>query len=221
MSEVAVSFGLYERAGAQLRAYRALHEALLEQDFVREARWVDEGLARLSESLAGWSTLRDKLLMHPELHKARAVVLRERRLLLLDRMEAIKTSLVEIAGEGSPILEVLFKGLKIPNLRRPNEDMCLAWVEEFQRRTDSSYVVRMVREPQARFEAAAARFEAWQAAVGAWRTLAFPEDALVESDCVTELLQTSGTLSRTLEQAEHLAQAALLSEVIPPESFQI
>lgn len=167
-----------EAADTQLSAHPELEA---------ERGWLSEARARLEPLVRAWSELEDEVLPHPELHSLHPKLFRARREIWSAALFALHEELEAIGGSTSPLIEVVFKDLKLASSKRMKAPAVVTWVGEIEKRLDSSYALRLLGEEE-RYASAAPLGEALRRSGRSLLVVAAEPEAL-EPEAASELAE--------------------------------
>lgn len=174
-----------------------------------EKGWLEAARRRVAGARDGIGDLLARAVRLPELASMRGERARQLQGAAVDAVEHLQAAIVASAGERSPLLEVLYRNLKTPAMRRSHREDFESFLVEFEKRLSSTYAKRMLSDPESavleppleRLHRAFADFRG--AFTGA-------EDAEARS-LRDELEATARRLELPVRQARLLAEAALLT----------
>jgi hypothetical protein len=176
-----------------------------------EEAWLAAARARLSAVRPkNGNDLLLRALRLPELEAAK----RERARILqgnvVDALERLYSGIAYVGGSGAPLLDVLYRDLKLPQLRKCPRDALEAFCTEFEKRLRTTYAKRMFATDT--YEPVAPALKELSGAIATWRSIfVAPPLPEVQAEALRAELQSAAQeLEIAVRQARLLAQAALL-----------
>lgn len=180
--------------------------------FAEEAAWIEAARRRLAEARGESGALLTRVVRLPELASLRASRGRAMQAAVADAVEGVERSVRAAGGERSPVLEALFRNMKLPLVRRFDRGALERFLDELEKRLSSGYVTRMLAdEPHAR---ALPAVEELGRTIGSYRAI-FTAPALEDEEAEglrRELEAVARRVELPLRRARLLAEAALLSD---------
>lgn len=176
-----------------------------------EKAWLATAERRLGAAFAGVAPdLVLRALRLPELEPLRGDHARSVQGAAVDALERLHGAVIAAGGPRTPVLESLYHKLKVPALRKCDRDEFNAFCTDFEKRLKTSYLKRMLADPD--FAGAKAAAEGLLQAIATWRSIFVATS--VEGDDASALraeLELAGRrLAGPARQARLLAQAALV-----------
>lgn len=179
--------------------------------FERERTWLESARTRVASIGSGKRELLLRALGIPELAPfkgERGVGLQDA---VVDAVEALQPAIARAAGSRSPLIETLFRNLKIPAMRKCGRDEFDKFIGEIEKRLASSYATRLLADPD--YRAIEPALETARSAFRSWRNVFVPpalgEDEAREVE--THLIELARSLELPCRQARIVADAALAS----------
>ena len=176
-----------------------------------EKGWLAAARARLDGArVTSYGALLNRALRLPELEGVKG----ERGKLLqgaiADEVDRLHAAITLAGSSRSPLLDVVFRNLKIPALRKCGNAELERFCAELERRLTSSYAQRMFTGPP--YLTVAPTVRALGVAISTWRGVFIdpPLDDKAAAPLRAELEAAGRTVERAVRQARLLAQAALL-----------
>lgn len=174
-----------------------------------EKEWLSTAAALLQAAREPSQGLLEKVRGLPELSEVRDEYGAEFQGQWVDALERLLAGITFHAGNRDPIIEALYPHQKFPALRRADKDALRDYAKELERRLKSSYVSRMLAQPNYAFAAPVLELiaQAW----AKWQS-AFEGEGMAEELAVElrkELLAAARRLDLAIKQARLLAEAAL------------
>lgn len=174
-----------------------------------EKEWLATAAALLREAREPSQGLLEKVRGLPELAEVRDEYGAEFQGQWVDALERLLAGITFHAGNRDPIIEALYPHQKFPALRRADQDTLRDYAKELERRLKSSYVSRMLAQPNYAF--AAPVLELIAGAWAKWQS-AFASEGMAEEQAAElrkELLAAARRIDLAARQARLLAEAAL------------
>lgn len=187
-------------------------QALLEKKNAGEFErgWITHAIALVSSELRNAPAVIERARPLPELAEVVARLADEDQGRWVDALEKLVAGITFTAGSRSPLIEALFPHQKWPQLRRAVREDVTRFQAEFERRSKTGYVTRLLAAEEVAvvrpvFDQVAQAFARWQACFTP-APLAPEEAEQLRSD----LSATAERVDRVTRQARLLAEAALL-----------
>lgn len=201
-----------------LRFLKPFHQRLVaaqdplsrRQKAEREKGWMKDATALIEAHLGQHADVLERARALPELQGAIEELAEEDQGRWVDTLEKLVAGITFHASSRSPLIESLLPHQKWPALRRAGKDEVLKYAREFDRRKASSYVTRMLGQPEFAFVGPV--LEQVQAAFTRWQECFAPRE-LPQEEAETirkALVDAAGDVEVALRQAKLLAEAALL-----------
>lgn len=188
----------------------AARELAARQDLVDENIWIVSARRHVARAREGIGDLPTRVLKLPELEALRGEHGRTLQAAVVDAAEHLYAAIVAAGGDRSPVLEAVYRNLKLPAMRRCHRDEFERFCRELELRLDTRYVKRMLADPSyAEVEPAlrhlTGTFVDWRSIVGSG-PLPDSEASVLRAD----LEEAARRLEGPCRQARLLAEAALL-----------
>ena len=176
-----------------------------------ERGWLAAARERLASAVASsYGDLLDRALRLPELESLKGERGKLLQAAIADEVERLQGAIAAAGTARSPLLEVLFKDLKVPALRKCNRPELERFCAELERRLLTSYSRRILASD--RYRPVVATVKAFGIALAKWRGVFIegPLDDEAAAPLRAELEAAGRTVELAVRQARLLAQAALL-----------
>lgn len=196
----------------ELRLDAAARTLAARQGLAHEKAWLEAARGLMARARQGTDKLLTRVLRLPELEPIKGD--RNRALMgaAVDAAEALDRAIRATVGDRSPMLETLFRNLKLPVFRKANRDDFEAFCQEFEKRLASSYAKRMLADPD--YAPVGPALEELARAFAEWRSIfVAPAADDAESAALREELATAARrIELPMRQARLLAEAALVAD---------
>lgn len=205
----------------ELRLAATVGELSKREGLTNENAWLEAARTHVARAREGIGNLSTRVLRVAELEPARAERGRALQGAAMDAAEHVQAAIAAAGGERSPVLEAIFRNLKMPVMRRASRDDFAKFCDEIDKRLGSTYVRRMLADPM--FTDVAPSLQNLRDAFAEWRLVftSGPPTEAEEQALRDELLALANRLELPCRQARLLAEAALLpaSDLIEPSGI--
>ncbi len=187
----------------------AMSELSLKRALKQEKEWMSAAAELLRAARETSLGLLERARSLPELAEVRGEYAAEFQGQWVDALERLVAGITFHVGPRDPVLEALLPHQKIAALRKAAQDVAQDYAKELNRRLKSSYVSRMLGEPN--FAFAAPVFEVLKAAQQKWSSAYEPEELpeAAVAELRKELIAAAKRIDLAVRQARLLAEAAL------------
>lgn len=174
-----------------------------------EKSWLEAAHRRVAETGGGVGDLLTRVLRLSELEPLRGERGRALQGAAVDALEQLQIEITAAGGDRSPLLEVIYRNLKTPWMRRCGREDFEKLCVEIEKRLASSYAKRMLADPS--YAVLDPHLQRVRSAFAGWRSVfqpaSDPESRLLRD----ELELAAARVELPCRQARLLAEAALLS----------
>lgn len=175
-----------------------------------ETTWLDEARRHVASARAGIGDLLTRVLRLEELAPMKMERGRALQTAAVDAVEQLQNAIVDAGGPRSPLLEALFRNVKLVAMRRTNVELFADFCREIDRRLGASYAKRMLADET--YATVDPALREVQRTFEEWRSVCC-SPPMIESEAAdlrSELESTAQRLERPCRQARLLAEASLL-----------
>lgn len=174
-----------------------------------EKSWLETARRHVARAREGTFDLLTRALRLSELAPLRAERARALQGAAVDAVEHLQVAIATVAGERSPLLEVIYRNLKLPAMRRCNREDFEKFCLEIEKRLASSYAKRMLADPS--LAVLEPSLQQVRRAFAEWRGI-FATASDDESQVLRDELEAAARrVELPCRQARFLAEAALLA----------
>ena len=194
----------------EARLEAAAHELGKRPGLSEEKAWLASAHRHVARAREGIGDLLTRVLRLDELEPVRGDRGRALQGAVVDAAEHLFAAIASAGGERSPLLEAIFRNLKLPLMRRCGRDELEKFCSEIEARLGTGYVRRMLADET--YAAVAPALERLRSAFADWRSI-FTSAPLPEAEANalrSELEGMARRLDVPCRQARLLAEAALL-----------
>ncbi len=205
------AFDLVANAEAfEMRLAAAAHELAKRPGLAQEKAWLSAAHVHVARAREGIGDLLTRVLRLGELESVRGGRGRALQGAVVDAVEHLQVAIARAGGDRSPLLEAIYRNLKLPVMRRCGREEFEKLCAEIEGRLETGYVKRMLADET--YAPVAPALDGLQRAIADWQGI-FSSDPLPEAEANvlrSELESTAHRLELPCRQARLLAEAALL-----------